>query len=206
MIILMILLDVYSIFKKTVMQKKKICYYLFFLIMLSLSACTDHKKSLREPDKEILEAIFNCPNNEFFHSDALTIIGIDVENVKDINEISEKKAIEIEIWKREFASYFTENGFQSFIDSGTNIHFHTIAFISECTTEVEKIEKTKESENQTNYTVYLKVKSFEQAEIVVAVYCCIKFKDDRIEEIKVTDDTQLYSILFPSFRPMTNCM
>lgn len=198
MITLMILLDVNSTLNKLVIMKKILYFSLIFFITLFLSACTDQEKPINDPAEEVLKAMFNCPNNELFHSDALTIIGLNVENVIDRNEALNKKAIETEIWQKEFASYFTEKGFETFIANGTNVHYHTIAFISKYTTEVQKIEKTQESKNQINYTVFLKVKSIEQSEIKTTVFCSIIFdEDNKIQEIEITEDTELYGILFP---------
>lgn len=178
---------------------KKILYFSsIFFLSLFLSACTDHEKQINDPAEEVLEAMFNCPNDELFHSDALTIIGFNVDTLMNRDEALDKKAIETEIWQKEFASYFTEEGFETFIANGTNVHYHTIAFFSKFTTEVQKIEKTQGSKNQINYTVFLTVKSPEQSEIETTVFCSVIFdEDDKIQEIEIIDDTELYGILFP---------
>lgn len=180
---------------KTAKTMKMVSFLLICLAVLSVSC--GKKSDAPVPGEAVLKAMFQCPNEDLFHPDSISVIGLGVEPDEGREELQAENE---ENWLRAVGSYFTENGFDRFMASGPSIYYHAMAAFSGCKIEVNSIETEKEDEGKSLCTVSLTVIDPDGKETEVSAVCRVSFEKDggKLQSVEVTDDKELTELLASS--------
>lgn len=181
--------------------KKKIIISFLLICLAVLSVSCGKKSDAPVPEEAVLKAMFSCPNEELFHPDSISVIGLGVEPDERRSELqAELRAENEENWLKAVGSYFTENGFDRFMASGPSIYYHAMAAFSGCRIEVNSIETEKEDEGKSLCTVSLTLIDTDGKKTEVSAVCRVSFEQDsgKLQSVEVADDKELAELLASS--------
>ena len=114
-----------------------------------LTGCSTkaENKTVSEPAKAVIEAMFTAPNEELYHEGAISVIGQGV--IPSDSEEGEKKEASNEIeknWEEAVGKYFAESYLSDFVAT-TGTKYLAEAVMEDVDCSVEKMDQIEKSEN-----------------------------------------------------------
>lgn len=171
------------------LMKKKILILLLILIIPSITIITLSKQLRTVAVTRVMDATFSCPNTELFDPETISFIGIDAAPSSDSDL---RKNATIQKWEEKVGVFFTEEGFENFINRNEYDRYHVYAYFNDVTITIGKIKLLKNN-TQYNCTIYLTLVDDNGIKKEAAVTCNITFQGLKIQDIKNINDSELWN-------------
>ena len=132
---------------------------------------------------KIIDAMFNCPNEELFNPDASVSLGLGTsltsEDIEKVETAAEKTIIN---WEKAVGDCFDEGYFEAFFKHGGGVKYHSLSATNQVSYEVESSELVENTD--LGQLVKVSLKNGDKTE-EVEVHFTINEDNDLIRSVEI---------------------